>query len=494
MSSLAYGPMSLGIDRLPTEVLQGVLLYLTAPDIRTCRLLFRRLKEFIDSSRLLFIAELDAAGYVEAPNSRTDLDTKEKYRYLHLHQTRQRSHTISSIEIFKLGDLNGGFQTRLHSLTDKDAPRLKGGVLAKWSSVNASSYLPLQLDVVQLASLNIGSESKQWNLVFEDNINIREYDIEPACDLLVLLEYTGPALNPFNPNASPPVFDPEGLGGGTPKPYVFHFRTLSTNEPHPSAVNPSLDLGIITGDANGFWIICLGEIIVARPRCSRSEDPPFDSCSGLIVYNWTTGALLNRKDELYTYRLVVLSDQVLVMPRSSFTYGSQNTLMGELDLYYIDWSDNLNPTMTHVAVLELPFVHSIPPILAEYQNFLTLAHVAIQIGCHSNPSFSSPRPAPYARGPARIFEPVERNQLLRVRIVLPWVKSTFATGVLGADRLSNDTSIYVPYHTIFSAVRSGKNRESGVERVHWEDWAPSARWIHLEPEFREDGCSTSGAR
>ena len=38
MSGLNSGPVSLGIERLPTEVLSSVLLYLTAADIRTCRL------------------------------------------------------------------------------------------------------------------------------------------------------------------------------------------------------------------------------------------------------------------------------------------------------------------------------------------------------------------------------------------------------------------------------------------------------------------------
>lgn len=214
-----------------------------------------------------------------------------KYKHLHLHQTRQKSHTTSSMETFKLGVLNGGFQYRFHSLTDNHAPKLKGGTLTKWSSINPNSYLPLQLDVVQLASLNLGAESKQWKLAYED-MNIKDYDVEPACDLLVLLEYLGPALDPFNPNVFPPTFDVTGLDGGTPKAFVFHFRTLSTNESHPSAVKPLLDCGIITGNAFGFWVTCLGDIIVSRPKCTPSRDPSSDSCSGLIMYNWTTGALL----------------------------------------------------------------------------------------------------------------------------------------------------------------------------------------------------------
>ena len=207
------------------------------------------------------------------------------------------------METFKLGVLNGGFETRFHSLTHNNAPKLKGGLLAKWSSVGSSSYLPLKLDIVQLASLNLGTESKQWSFVYED-MNIRDYDIEPACDLLVLLEYTGPALNPFNPNVFPPTFDVEGLGGDTPKPYVFHFRALSTNEPHPSAIKPALDCGIITGNASGFWVICIGEIIVARPRCSRTVVSPYDACSGLIIYNWTTGALLVSLTEMAIVLLI----------------------------------------------------------------------------------------------------------------------------------------------------------------------------------------------
>ncbi|KAF8605873.1 hypothetical protein BDV93DRAFT_31061 [Ceratobasidium sp. AG-I] len=286
MSSL----MSSGIDRLPTEILEGVLLYLTAPDIRTCRSLYRRLKDIIDSSRLLFIAELDAAGYVESSNPRADLDTMGKYKYLHLHQTRQKSHIISSMETFKLGVLNGGFDNGSHVLTGNHAPKLKGGVLAKWSSVNPTSNLPLKLDVAQLASLNLGTESKQWSLIYED-MNIVGYDIEPACDLLVLLEYTGPVLNPRN-RFFRPTYDPTGLGGNTPKPYVFHFRTLSTNEPHPSAARHLLDCGIITGNSRGFRVECLDEIVVARPKCAPSQDTSIDQCSGLVIYNWTTGALL----------------------------------------------------------------------------------------------------------------------------------------------------------------------------------------------------------
>lgn len=215
----------------------------------------------------------------------------EKYKALRLHRTRQKNHTISSMETFKLGVLNGGFQTSFHSLTDNYAPKLKGGVLTKWSSVNPSSYLPLRLDIAQLASLNLGTESKQWSLVYE-NMNIRDYDTEPACDLLVLLEYTGPALNPFNSNVYPHTFDSTGLGGRTPKPSKFHFRTISTNEPHPSAIKPTLDCGIITGNAWGFWVTCIGKIIVSRPKCSATKDSPRDPRSGLIIYNWTTGALL----------------------------------------------------------------------------------------------------------------------------------------------------------------------------------------------------------
>ena len=61
--------------------------------------------------------------------------------------------------------------------------------------------------------------------------------------------------------------------------------------------------------------------------------------------------------------------------------------------------------------------------------------------------------------------------------------------------MTNDTSIYVPYHTVFSAVEEGKKRESGVQRIPWEDWAPSARWIHLEAEFWEgQPRATSGTR
>lgn len=187
------------------------------------------------------------------------------------------------------------------------------------------------------------------------------------------------------------------------------------------------------------------------------------------------------------------------MPHSSFTYESQNVLMGQLDLYYIDWDNISNPTMTQVAVLELPFVHSIPPLPAEHYSWVTPADVAIHISCQPGSSFSSSRPAPYARGPARIFQPVEQNQLLRVSIQLPSVKSELFPGVPLQNRPPNDTYMYVPYRTAFNAVKSGRKRlesgESVMKRVHWEEWAPSARWVHFEAQFWEgQRRATSGTR
>lgn len=244
----------------------------------------RRIKELISlSPSLQFIIELENAGYVAAANSRTDLSVDGKLRALRLHNSRRANHTVNSIDAFRLGISNGGFSAKRELLTSPWAPLFKDGMVAQWSSVTPDSYTPLQLDLAQLPSINIGTGLKQWRIT-QQNMNIRSYDMEPACDFLVLLEYTGADTTPF----INPILTPEGQTHR----YLFHFRTLSTNQVHPSALLGTLDCDLHGNAGWGFPVNCRGDLIIVRPEIAGPSQFLSDDGAGLIIYNWTTGALL----------------------------------------------------------------------------------------------------------------------------------------------------------------------------------------------------------
>jgi hypothetical protein len=246
---------------------------------------------------LQFIIELDQAGYAEASNPRTDLTLEEKLSALRLHNSRQRSHTITRTDRLELS--LDGFSVDHETLTSNWSMLLKDGVLARWSSVLPSSYMPLQLDLVQLPSLNTGLDLRQWRLVQHD-MNIRHFDMDPVTDLLLLLEYTGKA---------PQLMQPVPVDNNDR--YKFHFRTLSTNNVHPAAVVETLDCELRTGDTWGFGVQCLGDVIVAYLPFEDAGSTHIEhKKTGLLMYNWTNGALLVSKFGLLQEKVVLHKSRI----------------------------------------------------------------------------------------------------------------------------------------------------------------------------------------
>ncbi|KAG8680524.1 hypothetical protein FRC08_016230, partial [Ceratobasidium sp. 394] len=330
-------------------------------------------------------------------------------------------------------------------LTSTCSLLFRDGVIAQWSSVLSDSYMPLQLDIVQLPSLNTGSDLKQWRLI-EHELYIRQCDIEPACDLLVLLvllEYQCASNR-----------------------YGIHFRTLSTNDTHPDAIVEYLDCGIYPW---GFRVECLGDIVVAYLPSTRANGQTFGE-DGIepLIYNWTTGALLDLSKRPLPRWLGVISKDVVVVPRSSFTYGSRDDPMGYLDIYLIDWS--CSPSMALVMTLELPVIHSVPTpttglhgITDDSRAFCF--HLSVGAGLRSSGSKAD------TRGLPQIFGPTKANRLLRLHISLPY------TGGASLRRQPAFSSLYIPTGVIYGALKLHASG-SPFYRVPWEHWSPGARWIH----------------
>lgn len=203
---------------------------------------------------------------------------------------KRRDIIFSSVDNIKLGTTDGGFQTR-YLPPQPMLPSLKDGVMIKWTGVHPNSSTDMQLHVVQLPSLNTGTGLKQWRLIQRD-LNIKDYAIEPACNLLVILGYTGPLVNEplsnhWDDPRQPGPFRTERVSD---QPLLYYFRTLSANQPHPMALHPVLDCGLRVSSAREYMMRCLGDLIVARtPYLGGGHRG-----HGLIIYNWVTGALLVR--------------------------------------------------------------------------------------------------------------------------------------------------------------------------------------------------------
>jgi hypothetical protein len=129
--------------------------------------------QLIDSLRLLqFRLELRDAGYVESGNPR-NIDIGEKLSVLRTHMSRLRNHSPSSVDLLDLDD----------NLYPGCNPVFSGGVLSSWSLHSSSS----RLDLVQLPSLNKGTQLKSW-YISEQKFDVVKHWMDPASDLLVLLD------------------------------------------------------------------------------------------------------------------------------------------------------------------------------------------------------------------------------------------------------------------------------------------------------------------
>ncbi|KAG8751381.1 hypothetical protein FRC12_012473 [Ceratobasidium sp. 428] len=429
--------MPLKLTDLTDELVVAIFLYLSSHEVHTCQLVCRRFNNIVRSSiGLQFIIELALSGYVEFRNPRIDISLQEKCDLLRLHRLRRWNRSVSSIDTILMDTPNRGFgpgRPHLdHTPHWSRGPSLRDGFVTNWSFMSPRAYTDLQLDVIQLPSLNIGTGLNQWRLT-QKGLNIQGSAVEPACDLLVLLECKTELPTDAHevvPQLQPPQ-QPDSTGPGgyvrTHWPYLFHFRTLSTNEPHPSAFQSVFDCGLRTRSENGFIIECLGDLVIARPNIfsvlSRGN-------CGLLIYNWVTGAFLDRRDESYPGDLQILTNETIAIPRSTFAYNSQDSPMGILELYRIDWSDFFNPTLSWVTILELPVVRSVPlppPTLVRHvptppqrprETAIPVdpSRLAITCSCQFTPGSQTGQPATYATSAPRIFAPAQASQILRVKI------------------------------------------------------------------------------
>ncbi|KAG8706015.1 hypothetical protein FRC09_002629 [Ceratobasidium sp. 395] len=142
--------MPLKLTDLTDELVVAIFLYLSSHEVHTCQ---------------LFIIELALSGYVEFRNPRIDISLQEKCDLLRLHRLRRWNRSVSSIDTILMDTPNRGFgpgRPHLdHTPHWSRGPSLRDGFVTNWSFMSPRAYTDLQLDVIQLPSLNIGTGLNQ---------------------------------------------------------------------------------------------------------------------------------------------------------------------------------------------------------------------------------------------------------------------------------------------------------------------------------------------
>ncbi|CDO72096.1 hypothetical protein BN946_scf184962.g39 [Trametes cinnabarina] len=143
----------------------------------------------------------------------------------------------------------------------EEIPMLQGGVWELYGGILAQGEGSRTLVFKQLPSNLRGIEGREWRI--EDvGVNIRDFGMDPAQDLLVVIENR---------------VDESGLDCNV------HFRSLASGQPHPSAPRPAV-VSHHTPRGRFSYTIQIAEDYVAVLMTSGDEDH-----SQLLIWNWKTG-------------------------------------------------------------------------------------------------------------------------------------------------------------------------------------------------------------
>ncbi|OJT10824.1 hypothetical protein TRAPUB_12693 [Trametes pubescens] len=188
--------------------------------------------------RAQYKIELAAAGMEDGPPS--TLTSAERLRVLKAHQEAWDKLAWTSRE---------------------EVPMHQGGVWELYGGVLAQGDGSRTLAFKQLPSAIRGIEEREWRI--EDvGVNIRDFGMDPAQDLLVVIENR---------------METAGMA------CAVHLKSLATGEPHPAAPRPAT-VSHIPARGRYSYTIQICDDYIAILMTSGDEDH-----SELLMWNWKTG-------------------------------------------------------------------------------------------------------------------------------------------------------------------------------------------------------------
>lgn len=211
--------------------------------------------------------ELDSCGYVEPANPRRDLTYHQKLEVVRNHRDRWNHPENITPAVFDANIEIWVPQQYVNQYVDS---------VFAWAAP-LSDFTPYgrvqQLHIHQLPSPNRGIEYKHW-VIPDLGLDVRNFGIDPAQDLLVLLE-----------------IDLESPHGMVDR---LHLRTMSTNEVHPSSAasgsvlfHHSSTASPLAPDRTCDFGIS-GRLLAVLFRPTHIHPSTY-----LVIWDWTTGVELS---------------------------------------------------------------------------------------------------------------------------------------------------------------------------------------------------------
>ncbi|CAE6527350.1 unnamed protein product [Rhizoctonia solani] len=438
----------MGWATLVPEILILVLGNASISDIRNCRQVCRRFRQLIDSNVYLqYLLYLDTMGYQPPEILRKDLGFAQMLQVLR--ENRDGWHLYTEL----------GRPSFIHiSPTPEKYTAFVDGVFActQGSSKSDEAY-KFTIHFHQLASINKGIGYKYWSHT-DVGCNVKYIAIQPELDLLVLLSYKGNYFSPDNIQ------------------YQIYLRTMSTNDPHPLAASPIINLEIAQAAQYDLrfqdsLVQIHGRMIGVRFGCYRN--PALKPL--IMVWNWMLGVEVAHLELecRRQYSMTFISEEYFLVPELpkpiEGTRWNYNQL-GRLDVYRIPLDDSIVPLGNCVASFLLP-----DP--AEQQN-----SVSLQVSM-------SPSPAPNSgQSHPRIYETALENCQIHIYISTSIDDPTLSSG--SSSRLALHGLLYIPTNRLLDCLTRVHHPHSTAAPVpiSWGDWGCHASWISHKSWETIKGC------
>ncbi|KAG2154684.1 hypothetical protein DEU56DRAFT_769753 [Suillus clintonianus] len=257
------------LTSLPVELIFKIFSVLDWRTLLVCREICRLFRSIAEGDRAQYDIELAVSGMMDGPPS--PLTTSDR--------------------LALLKGRNAAWES-LKWVESKDIPMMQGHIWELYGDVFAQSSTPDVLHFRQLPSTYRKIEEKSWNMALD--IHVRDFTMDPAQDLLVLIEQPPTVL--LNPSA-------------TTRSIRIHLRSLTTGDSHRLAPRPAIlvhDLDVRNARATYTLQVC-GNLLGVLFMSPEDADPE------LTIWNWTTGKVILTRSSSEIATFAFLSSRFLLV-------------------------------------------------------------------------------------------------------------------------------------------------------------------------------------
>ncbi|KAG2350184.1 hypothetical protein BDR05DRAFT_954285 [Suillus weaverae] len=238
----------LTLTSLPVELILKIFSLLDWRTILVCREVCRFFRSIAEGDRAQYEIELAVSGMVDGPPSPFT--------------------TLDRLALLK--ERNAAWES-LKWVESQDIPMMQGHIWELYGGVFAQSSMPNVLHFRQLPSKYRKVEEKTWRVALD--IHVRDFTMDPAQDLLVLIEQ--PTSLP-NANAI------------STRSIRIHLRSLTTGGTHRLAPQPA----ILVHDLDAQNVQAAYTLQVCDNLLGILFIQPEDADPELTIWDWTTGKVI----------------------------------------------------------------------------------------------------------------------------------------------------------------------------------------------------------